>query len=237
MNVELRIHGVSGTPPTHMLGGPVVADPRFADDPPVVHRPADGDGSLLSFRWASRTSGTASSAMWLLLVPYMLVNLAGWALPPGSASRHRVAVAMVRISGLLLTMVFSMVTATGVIGVGAYQVVRAWSSWSAALLAGVVVSCLVLALLWFATTRAEEARNDRPYLRAPHMAMALWGVWATAACCPSAGRPVRRDPPLAPCGCSWCPTCWSTWRAGRSLPDLPAGIEWRSPWCGSPACC
>ncbi|MFP5331194.1 MAG: hypothetical protein ACLGHX_02360, partial [Acidimicrobiia bacterium] len=66
------------------------------------------------------------------------------------------------------------------IGVGAYQVVRAWSSWSAALLAGVVVSCLVMALLWFATTRAEEARNDRPYLRAPHMAMALWGVWATA---------------------------------------------------------
>ena len=158
----------------------MVDDVRFGGDPPLVHRPADGDGSLISFRWASRTSGTAASALWLLLVPYMLVNLAGWALPDGPQRRHRLAVASVRIAALLLTLVFAMVTTTGVIGVGAYDVVRPRTSWSVAMLAGVVVACLILTLLWFATTRAEEARNDRPYLRAPHMAMALWGVWATA---------------------------------------------------------
>jgi hypothetical protein len=118
--------------------------------------------------------------MWLLLVPYMLVNLAGWALPPASSHRHRAAVAVVRIAGLALTLVFSLVTATGVIAVGAYQVVRLESSWSVALTLGVVVSALVMVVLWFATTRADDARNDRPYLRAPHVAIALWGIWATA---------------------------------------------------------
>ena len=174
-----------------MLGGPVIADDRFNHEPALVHRPVDGDGALVSFRWASRTSGTAASAVWLLLMPYMLVNLAGWALGPASDRRHRASVAAVRISGLLLTLVFSMVTATGVIGVGAFQVVRPRASWSTALLAGVVVSSLILTLLWFATTRAEAARNDRPYLRSPHMAIALWGVWATAvtAAAESAGSP------------------------------------------------
>lgn len=174
-----------------MLGGPVVADDRFNHEPALVHRPAGGDGRLVSFRWASRTSGNAASAMWLLLIPYMLVNLAGWALGPAPDRRHRASVAAVRISGLLLTLVFAVVAATGVIGIAAFQVVRPGTSWSAALLAGVVVSSLILALLWFATTRAERASNDRPYLRSPHMAIALWGVWATAvtAAAESAGSP------------------------------------------------
>lgn len=88
--------------------------------------------------------------------------------------------AAVRIAGLLLTLVFAMVTATGVIGVGAFQVVRPRTSWPTALFAGVAVSCVILTFLWFTTTRAERAHNDRPYLRSPHMAMALWGIWATA---------------------------------------------------------
>lgn len=163
-----------------MVGGPVTADDRFDSEPTTVFRPHDGDGRLLAYRWASRTSGTAASAMWLLLVPYMLLNLAGWALPPTTDRRHRVSVAAVRIAGLSLTLVFAFVTATGVIGVGAYQVVRETASWSLALTLGVATAAVVMAILWFSTTRAEEARNDRPYLRAPHIAIALWGVWATA---------------------------------------------------------
>lgn len=180
MNVELRIHGVSGTPADDMLGGPTDADERFPDEPSTVVRPVDGEGDLLAYRWASQTSGAASSALWLLLVPYMLVNVAGWALPPASDGRHRLAVATVRVSGLLLTLVFALVTATGVIGVGAYQVIRPAASWDLALTLGVVVSAVVMAALWFATTRTGGARNDRPYLRAPHVAVAYWGIWATA---------------------------------------------------------
>lgn len=163
-----------------MIGGPAVPDERFAGEPSTVLRPDEGDGSLLAYRWASRTSGSAASAMWLVLVPYMFLNLAGWALPPAQARRHRLSVAAVRIAGLFLTLVFSLVTANGVIGVGAYQVVRGPMQWAPALTLGVVASALVMVTLWFSTTRAEEARNDRPYLRAPHIAVALWGVWATA---------------------------------------------------------
>jgi hypothetical protein len=180
VHVELRIHGVSGTPADSMLGGPTEADERFGSEPSTVLRPVDGDSRLLTYRWASQTSGSASSAMWLLLLPYMFVNLAGWALPPASDRRHRLAVAAVRIAGLLLTLVFALVTANGVIGVGAYQVVRPLATWDLALTLGVAVSATVIAALWFATTRADRARNDRPYLRDPHIAVALWGIWATA---------------------------------------------------------
>ena len=163
-----------------MVGGPVASDDRFHADPSTVYRPEDGDGQLLVYRWASQTSGTAASALWLLLVPYMLLNLAGWALPPASDRRHRLSVAAVRIAGLALTLVFALLTAAGVIGVGAFQVLREATSWSLALTLGVAAAALVMAILWFSTTRADSARNDRPYLRAPHIAIALWGVWATA---------------------------------------------------------
>ncbi|MEX2423158.1 MAG: hypothetical protein WD990_04195 [Acidimicrobiia bacterium] len=180
MQTELRIHGVSGTPNDLMVGGAVTPDDRFKADPSTVYRPDGSDGRLLAYRWASRTSGTAVSALWLLLVPYMLLNLAGWALPPTTDRRHRLSVAAVRIAGLALTLVFAFVTAVGVIGVGAFQVLREATSWSTALTLGVAAAALVMAVLWFSTTRADDARNDRPYLRAPHIAIALWGVWATA---------------------------------------------------------
>jgi hypothetical protein len=163
-----------------MVEGPTSADERFGGEPSTVLGPVDGDGRLLAYQWASQTSGSASSAMWILLLPYMLVNVAGWALPPASDRRHRLSVAAVRIAGLLLTLLFALVIANGVIGVGAYQVVRTAMSWDLALTLGVAVSATVIAALWLATTRADRARNDRPYLRNPHIAVALWGVWATA---------------------------------------------------------
>ena len=163
-----------------MVGGATAADTRFHADPSTVYRPDGGDGRLLAYRWASQTSGTVTSSLWLLLVPYMFLNLAGWALPPAPDRRHRLSVAAVRIAGLALTLVFALVTATGVIGVGAFQVLADTTSWGFALTLGVVTASLVMAILWFSTTRADSARNDRPYLRAPHIAVALWGVWAAA---------------------------------------------------------
>jgi hypothetical protein len=106
-----------------MVGGPVAVDDRLRGGSVDGLPTGDGDGRLLAYRWASRTSGTAGSAMWLLLVPYMLLNLAGWALPPASDRRHRSrwprSDRRARADA-----VFALVTATGVIGVGAYQVVR-----------------------------------------------------------------------------------------------------------------
>lgn len=202
MTVELRIHGVSGTPASEMLGGDVEPDPRFAGThgAATVLRPSGGDGTLLAYRWASRTSGTAARSLWLLLVPYMLHNVAGWALPPAPDRRHRWAVGLTRVAGLLLTLIFSLVTAIGVIDIGALQVMHLrWGiPWSVSLWAGVVVSALTMSALWFTSSRAEESENDRPYLRSTHVATALWGIWATVA---TTGGAVADQP--HPVGSTW----------------------------------
>ena len=165
-----------------MLDSDVEPDARFPGHEATVWRPRDGDGSLLAYRWSSKTSGTAKSAMWLLLVPYMFLNVAGWALPPTGAARHRAAVAATRVTGLLLTLVFSSVTAVGVIGVGAYRVlhVSRGVDWSTALALGTAVSIALMGALWFSSSKVDGARNDRAHLRSPHVAVAIWGVWATA---------------------------------------------------------
>lgn len=214
VQVELRIHGVSGTPAETMLGEAVVADSRFHGEPGTVLRPESGDGSLLAYRWASQTSGTRRSALWLLLVPYMLVNVAGWALPPATEVRHRAAVASTRVAGLFLTLVFALVTANGVIGVGAYQVVREWTSWGVALVLGLIVAGVLMGVLWFAAARADDARNDRPYLRSSHIAVALWGVWAAGTT--AAGEVSAHGNPLG-----------STWLLPAALAILvAAGSVW-----------
>lgn len=91
---ELRIHGVSGTPPASMLGVPSVT--RVAGDEAAgFYRPqdaeghpidADGEGSLVeAYSWGGLTSGGKLRALWLLLTPFTLVNVAFFmaALPLG----------------------------------------------------------------------------------------------------------------------------------------------------------
>src|SRR5680860_985946 len=86
---ELRIHGVSGTPPEAMLQHPharlVAGDSRAVfhrrwfpahDDLDVPHR-----SHREAFSWGGLTSGGASRALWLLLLPFALVNVASWTEP------------------------------------------------------------------------------------------------------------------------------------------------------------
>ncbi|GAA1890983.1 hypothetical protein [Lapillicoccus jejuensis] len=96
--VELRIHGVSGTPPEELLDRPLVVQvggdatagfhrPRLAaedrDDRPAVleegtgRRVAAGPGPRLeAYCWGGLTSGAPSRALWLYLLPFTLVNVA-----------------------------------------------------------------------------------------------------------------------------------------------------------------
>src|SRR4051795_7034926 len=91
--VDLLIHGVSGTRPEAMLGVEDVVSVAgnklsgfYRRNPLVVHvpdpaatRPAE------AFSWGGFTSGAASRALWLLLLPYGLVNAASWMHPVASS--------------------------------------------------------------------------------------------------------------------------------------------------------
>ncbi|MET7333115.1 hypothetical protein [Nonomuraea sp. NPDC005650] len=114
---ELRVHGVSGTPPEGMLNHPhpwLVAgdgttgfyrrwwtegrpDGEHADVPEASHREA--------YAWGGLTSGGRTIALWLLLLPFALANLSYFMLPRprrGTGLRH-VTEAAQRLFALLLT--------------------------------------------------------------------------------------------------------------------------------------
>ncbi|MFI1048068.1 hypothetical protein ACH4U3_20105 [Streptomyces griseoruber] len=90
---ELRVHGVSGTPPETELCHPavaLVAGDRLAGFYRRIWECARGAPDGPDFRregyaWGKLTSGDNSRALWLLLLPFMFLNLAYY-MDPG----HRV---------------------------------------------------------------------------------------------------------------------------------------------------
>ncbi|WP_165977505.1 hypothetical protein [Nonomuraea diastatica] len=114
---ELRVHGVSGTPPAGMLNHPhprlVAGDGTtgfyrrwWTAGRPVGDR-ADVPGVRRreAYAWGGLTSGGRTIALWLLLLPFSLANLSYFMLPRprgGDRLRH-VAEAAQRLFALLLT--------------------------------------------------------------------------------------------------------------------------------------
>ncbi len=141
--VELRVHGVHGTSPATMLG---VADNEVGqvagDGLTGVYRTKDGkvplrelEGTSVSveaYSWGALTSGVqgflgwVKRALWLILLPFALVNLAYWArLGLGSGtSQAQWGARAVRVSGLLLTVFFVVTPCVVAIDMGAWQCFR-----------------------------------------------------------------------------------------------------------------
>ena len=120
--VELRVHGVHGTSPGAMLGvsdseaGQVAGDKltgiyRVKDGKVPYRDLADSSTSVEAYSWGALTSGVqgllgwVKRALWLLLLPFALVNLAYWArLNVGERSgKARWGARAVRVSSLLHT--------------------------------------------------------------------------------------------------------------------------------------
>ncbi|MDX2676539.1 hypothetical protein [Streptomyces soliscabiei] len=108
--LELLVHGVGGATPEKMLNDPrtvritgddTAAVYRRADDVAADTGPGDDRGRDApvpeAYVWSNLTSGNATRALWLLLLPFMVVNLAHWMRP---AARERIRA--VRLYGLLV---------------------------------------------------------------------------------------------------------------------------------------
>jgi hypothetical protein len=104
---ELRVHGVSGTPPEEVLDRPLLV--RVAGDRDAgFYRPrpeyggaaGPGGARLEAYSWGNLTAGAAARALWLLLLPFTLANVAAWMRPAavhaGSPKRVRRADAVIQ---------------------------------------------------------------------------------------------------------------------------------------------
>ncbi|WP_375537933.1 hypothetical protein [Streptomyces sp. Amel2xB2] len=109
LNLELLVHGVGGTTPQEMLGDPriecVTGDAtaavyRRTDDVDAEDRPQDYTDKPVpeAYSWSNLTSGNGARALWLILLPFMVANLAHWMRPADYGPRLRAA----RIHGVLV---------------------------------------------------------------------------------------------------------------------------------------
>ena len=149
--VELRIHGVSGTPPESMLRESIgeILEPgdveQVAGDDltgfyrvRATKRSQDPDHIVEAYNWGQLTSGNWKKALWFLLVPFGLLNAAHFMLPGGSSGdgtipddhhvdsawprRLRIAAqALLRLLGVVMTAAFTLGTAEALVDLVGWQ--------------------------------------------------------------------------------------------------------------------
>ena len=118
--VELRVHGVSGTPPGSMLDRPHVAqvggddESRYfrSTDAAGAELPGDDGQVLEAYHWGRLTSGSKVKALWLVLLPFGMVNASQFMLLPAGAHRGAAVVqwlcrCLLRLLAILLTSLFA----------------------------------------------------------------------------------------------------------------------------------
>ncbi|MTD14802.1 hypothetical protein GIS00_12710 [Nakamurella sp. YIM 132087] len=179
--IELRIHGVSGTPPDQLLDAPLVrqvaGDERtrfFRAVDPAGQELRGPDGEIVeAYHWGQLTSGSWKTAFWLLSVPFGLVNAAHFMLPAARSGMSRmlrvVAEAALRGLGILLTVTLTLAVAEAGIDQLAWQWIRSGTDpvcttsgcargWIIA--AMVLTGALVPLLIWFGGGGSRRVRSS-----------------------------------------------------------------------------
>ena len=133
---ELRLHGVGGTPPEALLndlapeqaaGDRIAGFYRTADYAPP---PGTASRHVEGYSWGGLTSRSSWRVFWLLLLPFLLGNLAGWMCSARTKEkgapgwRFRLHRASVNLACLALTINLVLVMAVMTADVAAYQAVR-----------------------------------------------------------------------------------------------------------------
>lgn len=191
---ELRVHGVSGTPPESMLEHPTVQ--RVSGDAAsgfyrraweAESVSADAGGNVLeAYSWGGLTAGSRLRALWLLLVPFLLANVAFYARPtdrPGF--RQSLGEAVQRLFALTITATLVLATVNVSMDFAGWQCVRpggagscgsawvGWLSWPWLATPGrriavtALVPLAVIALLWWLANKTWCANEATPVEDAP----------------------------------------------------------------------
>ncbi|MET7684601.1 hypothetical protein [Streptomyces sp. NPDC005423] len=201
--LELLVHGVGGTTPEKMLGDPrtvrisgddTAAVFRRALDVDAEARPGDRAGRPIpeAYVWCNLTSGNGARALWLLLLPFMVVNLAHWMRPDarGRPRTVRFYGLLVRLAGLTLTVLLVAAACEVALDLTAWQCAGAracaarhawlgflspagaragwWSPPGRRLALASLVPTALTALLWYLSHRTWSAyESQRPMSRGP----------------------------------------------------------------------
>ncbi|MFD7437954.1 hypothetical protein [Streptomyces sp. NPDC059861] len=205
--LELLVHGVGGATPEHMLDDPrtvrvsgddTAAVFRRADDVDAENRPADHetgtDGRPVpeAYVWCNLTSGNGARALWLLLLPFMVANLAHWMRPSARdrARTIRLYGLLVRLVGLSLTVLLAAAACEVALDLTAWQCAgtRAcaerhtwlgflsptasgdgwWSPPGRRLALASLVPAALVGLLWYLSRRTWSAyESEQPLVREP----------------------------------------------------------------------
>lgn len=193
---ELRIHGAGATPISEMLDSPVyvrvagddtagfyrvpdsdrIKDPDEGDPRRAAHdlTGPDGEpGQVEAYYWGKFSSGGGWRAFWILLLPFALVNVAGWFAP----RRSGFARSLVRLFGLLTSVALVYWVSSITVGILAecgpgslcaerkfYLRVADFAPFvdrpSRLAIIGLVLGWIVCAALWFGPGRRSADTNE-----------------------------------------------------------------------------
>ncbi|MFE3147930.1 hypothetical protein ACFXJ6_14825 [Streptomyces sp. NPDC059218] len=194
--LELLVHGVGGTTPQEMLDDPrtvritgdaTAAIYRRAEDTDAEQHPERYRDRPIpeAYCWSNLTSGNGSRALWLLLLPFMVVNLAHWMRPTARSRTRTVRLygVLVRLVALSLTVLLTAAACEVALDLAAWQCAGVpdcsnqrswlgflstaqggwWSQPGRRLALAALVPTALVALLWFLSNRTWSAyESQRP---------------------------------------------------------------------------
>ncbi|MBW1602105.1 hypothetical protein JJV70_08255 [Streptomyces sp. JJ66] len=196
--LELLVHGVGGATPQAMLGDPrtvrVTGDAiaglhRRTQDAGAEARAARPGGHTTepvpeAYCWSGLTSGNGARALWLVLLPFMIANLAHWMRPaaPRGHRAHRLYSVLVRLIALSLTVLLTAAACEVALDLVAWQCAASaacaqgaswltflaedtggwWSLPGRRLVVAALFPLAVTALLWWLARRTWSAYESAP---------------------------------------------------------------------------